>query len=249
MMEPLPLILPGVSLFVCLAWLAQSQGALAPWIAGAAGGLLLLVLLVLGVGVIWSQARARVRRDHARERRWQWGEEPRPLEGQPAALDEEWKRLGYAPLGFLREESRPGGTAVYLHVYLHPELPIYALTEVVGTTGTPSLVSFWEGGGHLLTTAAPPPVGGVPPSDARAPRLVQLRVAGTPTALDGQHVGTVRAWTGGNRRPLPHTREALPGYLEADHRRLAEQLEAIGWLPLPAFLRSLAGQHPGVLRF
>ncbi|HEU4752507.1 MAG TPA: hypothetical protein VFU47_05310, partial [Armatimonadota bacterium] len=199
-------------------WLALAIGAL------LAGGLLLLArtwlalpaaVLLLALPVVlsgWLQTRASLARHFARqpEIRWASGDEPQP---EPE-IESELQELGYEPAGSLWVEGAVS------RVYLHRELPVYVLAARVpgqrkGMLCT--LHSFFEEGGWLVTASYPFPELFSAGLGQAAPRLAQYRPSGTPTALDGQHVGTVRAWAAGKRRPLPAAAEALPGYLRADH--------------------------------
>ena len=172
-------------------------------------------------------------------------------------MDAELRGLGYQPAGFLARTD-PGESLSA--VYLHQSLPIYAFLEIRPcargeTRVLPRLESFVEGGGRLTTTVAPD----VGPEMGRftawvvtgGPRLLEIRAwgPGTPSALDGQHAGTLKAWTAGKRRGLPAERETLIPYLVEDHERLGERLRAAGWLPFPTYLRALFGTPAGVLKF
>jgi len=163
-----------------------------------------------------------------------------------AELDQEWRELGYQPLGTLRAE---GASDTYDAIYAHPTLPVYGAISVRPDRAVPYALSFWEGGGTLLTTALPLAEARAATIDTGTPRLVQLRVGGRPLALDGQHVGTVKAWALGKRTALPATREALVGYLVEDYGRVHAALKSGRAVPLAGYLRALTGRPERVLTF
>jgi len=243
------LILTGV-----VAWLLAFQILRA---ARDLGAVLLLtpVALVTAVGpvlvVTWLLNRALVRQFYSEGFTLQWRDGPPDLPGAARSLDGELQELGYTLVGAL--ERRESGLLTW--VYLHRELPIYALLLPSGQQRGTYLVtacqldSFFEGGGRLSTTTNVALARFSSIVETGVPRLVQLRPNGKPLALDGQHQGTVKAWMAGGRQPLPATREALIGYLEADRGRQQESLARVGWLPFPVFLRWMSRRLPGVLRF
>jgi hypothetical protein len=162
--------------------------------------------------------------------------------------EKELRALGYRRLGYLAKAD--DGYATWA-IFNHPGHPTYALLTAESIRGgrrvVLSLESFWEGGGRLTSTSA-----SIPRFEAgleTEPRLVQLRIAGTATALDGQHVGTLRAWQGGGREPLPATKEALPDYLATTHQAHRRQGEKNGWLPLGVYTQVLFRHPPRTLRF
>lgn len=212
--------------------------------------LLLFLLIVAGLLVLglvgWKKEQARVARLHAHPPAREWAPGWRELSGAAAELDREWRDLGYEPLGTLLVE---GGEDRYEAIYTHPTLPIYGAISVRPDRAVPYALSFWEGGGTLLTTALPLAEARAAALDTGTPRLVQLRVAGRPLALDGQHVGTVQAWALGKRTALPATKEALAGYLNDDYGRVHAALKSGKAVPFPAYLRSLAGRPERVLTF
>jgi hypothetical protein len=211
----------------------------------------LVILLVNAAALLigWSRARGAVRAAYQRPTRWSWTDEPpAPLDGRSAEVDADWQALGYHRIGCLRQ----GETGCpFLLVYTHATLPAYAVVLAGrGPAQSPvsSAWSFFDGGGRITTTGSRmAALTAWLPSEA--PRLVQLRPGGSPKALDGQHVGTLSAWSAGGRQPLPATKEALIPYLEADERAMAAALAAAGWLPLPHYLRYLVGAPAGVLEF
>lgn len=214
---------------------------------------LLLVVLALAILPAWLKTCRALAEYYGREVRYRWLEGPPVEPGEKsAAYTAELEGLGYSEAGWLQ----PEGSVVFFRVLIHRELPIYALlAHAADSSGVyavvPQLESFLAGCGRVSTTGSPDFGRMTGSAGTEAPRLVQLRVRGpvTPTALDGQHVGTVRAWLAGGRELLPAGREALPGYLEQDHRCLGAALERAGWVRLPAFLRAMAGRAPGVLPF
>lgn len=234
-----------------VAALAAPFVALLLWSRTAA-----VVLAAAGAAVVllrWRAMRDAVREHVSAAPPLAWSDARVPLQaGQAADYDRSLRELGYRPAGSLSasEQGRPR-TALYVH----PELPVFVRMEAEErpAPGAVSLLqfdSFFEGGGRLSTCssrirARVLALGGA----AEGPRLAQLRVDGAPVALDGQHLGTVRAWMAGKRRPLPAQAELLPRYLEEDHRRLLERLRLIGWLPFPVYLRWQVREPPGVLTF
>jgi hypothetical protein len=193
----------------------------------------------------WTRLRAMIREQFSASPTLCWSDGAPPLEGTAAEYDRSLQTLGYERAGTLDHS----GTATA--VYVHHQLPIYARMEL-GPGGSVPLLqldTFVEGGGRLTTCSSRFLARVFAMAQGEAPRLAQLRVNGTPVALDGQHVGTVRAWTAGKRRALPATREALLGYLEQDDPRLRDRLRELGWLPFPVYLRWQAGDPPGVLTF
>jgi len=194
----------------------------------------------------WRQTQRIVRQAMSAPVELEWSGSTAPIdEVRAQALDAELAELGYQRVGAL---SRRDGAAGRQAVYLHPTLPIYAVLQH-GTGGEPAaqLDSFFEDGGRLTTTAARD-YGRFSAGAATGPRLVQLRVGGSPRALDGQHVGTLKPWITGKRRPLPLDPEALPRYLEADRRHMREALAA-DRLSFPDYVRALYGFPKGVLKF
>jgi hypothetical protein len=214
------------------------------------------VLLAILPGILagWWKAREALKAHYAQPLRLEWADRPSlSLEGKAGEMDAELQSLGYLPAGFLVGTAPEERVA---HVYTHQHLPIYAFIEIARDGrgqyhAAPQLETFLEGGGRLSTTASPyfgRFTAGIP---SEAPRLVELRAwgPGTPTALDGQHVGTLKAWTAGKRRALPATREALIGYLSEDHQRIRGSLQSVGWLPLGVYLKALFGTPKGILKF
>jgi hypothetical protein len=212
---------------------------------------LLFVLAVL-VGLIglalagWKREQNRVARYHSRPPARGWENGWRAPSGAAEELDREWRELGYLPLGTLRIEGQPPS---YEAIYAHPTLPIYGAISVQPDRAVPYALSFWEGGGFLLTTALPLAEARAAALDTGTARLVQLRVAGRPLALDGQHVGTVKAWALGKRTALPATREALVGYLADDYGRVHTALKSGRAVPFNGYVRGLAGRPERVLTF
>lgn len=214
-----------------------------------------LLLLVAALAVIpaWLKTRRALAEYYGRDVAYRWLEAPPVEPGEKSAAQAaELEALGYAAAGWLQ----PEGSAVFFRVLTHGELPIYALlAHAADASGVylvaPQLESFLTGCGRLSTTGSPDfgrMTGG---AATEGPRLVQLRALGpvTPTALDGQHAGTVRAWLAGKREFRSATAEALPGYLAEDHRCMRAALERAGWVSLPGFLRAMAGRPAGVLPF
>jgi hypothetical protein len=224
------------------------------------GGLLLLLtrnLLLIPVALLvvmlpplafgWYDARRSVRE-------WCLHPPARRIEPlTPGSLlphDEELRQLGYQPA----QATLHGGEALW-SIYLHEALPIYALALIHPDPREPAgptlrLETFFEGGrlttldrlGHEAFTAA---------AETGGPRLVQLRDwgPGTPTALDGQHVGTLKPWIGGKRRVLPARTEELVAQLQADEAAVRSALQARGWVRLGDFVRAVARRPWGVLKF
>jgi hypothetical protein len=211
--------------------------------------LLLPVALAAGlVGFLvagWKSERERIARWHATPPRRTWAP-MRSLEGLAGELDREWQELGYVPLGLLRRDESPDR---FDAVYAHPSLPVYGLIDVRPGQAIPSALTFWEGEGTLITTAAPLPEARAAAVDTGTPRLVQLRVGGRPLALDGQHVGTVKAWALGKRTALPATREALIGYLSDDYRQISTTLKHGRAMTFAGYLKALAGRPERILTF
>jgi hypothetical protein len=198
----------------------------------------------------WRMARRQIRNYLRQREPFEWIEAAPPVTPGFAELDGELHGLRFQCVGTLR---RATPSAVAFAVYVHETLPIYAQVGCfrewgVGLSTVTQLDSIFEGGGRLCTTTAPTStllVGAL----TDAPRLVQLRPKGRPTALEGQHVGTLKAWIAGGRVPLPATREALIDYVESDLHRIRETVRRNGSLSYLAFLRWLIGRPPGVLRF
>lgn len=207
--------------------------------------LVVAVALVVLVLVGWKREQARVTRLHAYPPSREWAEAWRIPSGAAAELDQEWRDLGYQPLGTLVGDSADQ----YEAIYAHPTLPIYAAISVRPDRAVPYALSFWEGGGTLLTTALPMDEARAAAIDTGAARLVQLRVAGRPLALDGQHVGTVKAWALGKRTPLPASKEALVGYLGDDYGRVHAALKSGLAVPFSTYIRALTGRPERVLTF
>lgn len=210
------------------------------WPLLAAVGLAILVLAG------WKREQGRVARFHARPPSREWEREWRVPEGPAAELDREWRELGYLPLGTLQVD---GPAESYEAVYAHPTLPVYGVISVCPERAVAYAQSFWEGGGSLLTTALPLSEARAAALDTGTARLVQLRVAGRPLALDGQHVGTVKAWALGKRTALPATREALVGYRVEDYGRVHAALKAGRAVPFSGYVRAVAGRPERVLTF
>ena len=219
-------------------------------VALAVNPLLLLLLAAVGLIVLvlagWRRELARVARLHSRPPSRNWEKAWQAPSGMAAELDQEWRELGYQPLGTLRAE---GASDTYDAIYAHPTLPVYGAISVRPDRAVPYALSFWEGGGTLLTTALPLAEARAATIDTGTPRLVQLRVGGRPLALDGQHVGTVKAWALGKRTALPATREALVGYLVEDYGRVHAALKSGRAVPLAGYLRALTGRPERVLTF
>lgn len=210
------------------------------WPLLAAVGLAILVLAG------WKREQGRVARFHARPPSREWERGWRAPAGPAAELDQEWRELGYLPLGTLRVD---GPAESYEAIYAHPTLPVYGAISVRPDRAVPYALTFWEGGGSLLTTALPLAEARAAALDTGTARLVQLRVAGRPLALDGQHVGTVKAWALGRRTALPATREALAGYLAEDYGRVHAALKSGRSVPFQDYVRGLLGRPARVLTF
>jgi len=208
--------------------------------------LLAVVLLMVLALIGWKREQGRVARFYSRPPSREWASGWRTPSGPAADLDREWRDLGYQPLGTLRVEGSPDR---YESVYAHPTLPIYGAISVRPDRAVPYVLTFWEGGGSLLTTALPLAEARAAALDTGTPRLVQLRVAGRPLALDGQHVGTVKAWALGKRTALPATREALVGYLADDYGRVHAALKSGRAVPFPGYLRGVMARPERVLTF
>lgn len=215
------------------------------------------VPLTLSVGLAgvlhyyWQGLRDAVRNAYSRPLRWRWINEPADLGEDGAQADAEWRGLGYTLLGTLQGEDENGGLSTNA-VYAHPELPVYVrVWQQRNPAGKSRLaaqmVSFFPEHGRLSTTSFPGIGLFTAGVSSPGPRLIQYRYWGTPTALDGQHLGTLQAWMAGKRQPLPATREALPGYLEDDFAWMRETLEASGWLPLGLYVQSLFRKPKGTL--
>lgn len=216
---------------------------------------LFVACLSLGMAALallgWSQARASVRASFEKPLPVHWlAAPPIPTEKIPRGFHEELLGLNYHPLGWLGCEMRGSATAVYAHA----ELPIYVLLTLrfqadAVEVETLQFESFFAQSVRLITTTDRDFAYAAAGVRNPGVRLFQLREHGTPTALDGQHVGTVRAWMVGKRVPLPAERERLLTYLEADQSALREQLRANGWVSLPGYLLGLFGRRRGILRF
>jgi hypothetical protein len=213
----------------------------------------LLVVVLAGVIPTWLRTRSALRRNYEQPVSYRWLDEPPLTPGEKSeALRHELEGLGYQEVGWMAEADSP----LFFHVSAHEELPIYALLGHASDSSgvfrvVPHLESFLPGCGRLTTTGSQEFGRMTGAAVTEGPRLVQLRAWGpiTPTSLDGQHTGTVRAWLAGGRKFYPATHEALPQQLADDHRCLGEHLARAGWLPLPAFLRAMAGKASNVLRF
>ena len=221
--------------------LASAASAVSPLLAPVvvAAGLALFILAG------WRSERERIARWYAKPANRVWSEWQSPS-GVAAELDREWRELGYQPLGILR---RAGDPQRHNLVYAHPSLPVYALIDVREAETIPYALSFWEGDGTLLTTAAPMAEARAAALETGSPRLVQLRVGGRPLALDGQHVGTVKAWALGKRTALPATRDALIGYLDADYRQVSAAIKNGHAMSFGGYLKALAGRPERILTF
>lgn len=215
------------------------------WLLLPITALLVMVALLLSWRLEWR----RLRRRYSEAPRYRWSDGWREPSGDAADLHREWCELGYTPLGTLLGGDASAEGEAYTALYAHPELPIYAWTVVTRSGAIPQALTFWDGGGTLLTTAAPAREARLAALDTGTPRLVQLRVSGRPVALDGQHVGTVRAWALGKRAALPATREALLRYLEDDHRRVRDALAKGRPLPFLAHVKALLGRPERMLIF
>ncbi len=224
---------------------------------GVAGAVPLVVAFAVMVAFLlaWIKARTWVNRHFTAPLRLTWSREETALDGD-GEIGEELRGLGYAPVGTLTEREP---SVCVMSVYVHSSLPIYGLVvrdlEANGTHGKPAVVleSYFCGGERITTSGMRGAREAGALVETAVPRLVQYRVDGTATALDGQHVGTLKAWmssrSGGPRKPLPATREALIGYLEADHARVRKALEARGWVRPGTLLRLLIGQPRNSLGF
>lgn len=215
--------------------------------------ILLLVLALAALLPGWLRSRSALRDYYSRPLSYTWLEGPAVEPGpRSEEVHREFDGLGYEAVGWLAPESG----SVFFRVYVHQELPAYALVAHASDSAgvfavVPQLESFLPEGGRLSTTTSPDFGRLTGAAVTPGPRLVQLRNAGpgTPTALDGQHLGTLRAWQAGKREFLPASREALLAQLQADHVSMREALAQAGWLPLPEFLRAQAGKPTGVLTF
>lgn len=207
------------------------------------------LLLVSGLLVGWSVERRRLLAFYAKPPILRWSSAWRVPEGEGVSLDAEWREMGYEPLGTLLVGATPAPGGEYAAAYRHPSLPVFGLINVRGGTAVASALTFWEGGGVLVTTAAPAGEARAAAVDHGLPRLVQWRVGGRPPALDGQHIGTVRAWALGKRCALPATREALLSYLADDFQRVRVALTERGPLSFPDYLHILIGRPRRILSF
>ena len=213
-----------------------------------------LLAMVPAVLAAWWQTRKALAAHYGRPVRMRWLDAPPATPGETAdSLDTELRELGYEPMGWLAPE---GEGRSFFAAYTHGSLPSYALVAMAWDASgvfaaVPQMESFLPEGGRLSTTASPDFGRLTTAARTPAPRLVQLRAFGPPTAtaLDGQHTGTLKAWAAGNREFLPATRDALAEQLAADHQILGEALASAGWLPFPLYLRSLFGTPPGILKF
>lgn len=199
----------------------------------------------------WQVMRATVRTYYEKDFSYAWIDPPLAFSELPNGHHEELDGLGYQPAGFFHRVGQPDMPTA---VYVHRELPVYGLVGLKRSgeswsTAVLQFDTFYPDGSRLSTTTSKPFAYLSAGVKREATRLVQLRENGTPTALDGQHVGTVRAWLAGKRDPLPADPQRLFEYLEADRRRLRNTLRSCGWVPFGAFLRSLGGRRPGILRF
>lgn len=203
----------------------------------------------------WRKADRILRRRFSGALALQWVNAPAfspgpEVEARVAALQAELQGLAYRPAGFLADSRDPN---IYYAVSVHETLPAYAFLMVARMAGraliVPYLLSFFEDGGRITTTASRHVGGYTAGLDTGAPQLLQLRDGGTPTALDGQHMGTLKAWIAGGRRPVPAAREALLETFGQEHERLRAAFHASGGLSLAAYVRALFGTPPGVLRF
>ncbi len=207
----------------------------------------LLVLYLVG----WQAMRAAVRSYYEKELSYTWIDPPLAYSDLPRGYHEELEGLGYHPAGFLQ---RKGLADMQTAVYVHRELPIYVLVglERSGDSWATAVLqfdTFYPDGSRLSTTTSKTFAHLSAGVKGETTRLVQLRETGSPTALDGQHVGTVRAWLAGKRDPIPANPDRLIEYLEQDRRRLRDTLRSSGWVPFPAFLQTVLGRRPGILRF
>lgn len=132
-----------------------------------------------------------------------------------AAQLDELERLGYRLLGAVRRADGHGASFL---VYAHSSLPTYVFVGTSDGDGRSvfRFESFFADHGRLTTVSSPQADFYVPCSRVSSPRLTQRRPWGTPTALDGQHTGTLKAWMAGGRRALPASRELLLPYLEEE---------------------------------
>lgn len=180
-----------------------------------------------------------------------WIEPPAapPADDELGELSRELEALSYQTAGCLRLGGR---RADLVNVYVHPEMPVFACLihnhDEPGASVEVRLITYFEEEGQVLTTSALETAALSALAARSDPRLVQLRRAGTPGALHGQHTGSVQAWIAGGRVPLPAERDRLPSYLEAD-RRLYQEAHGARGLSFSQFLRALAGRPEGVLRF
>ncbi len=246
-MRRLAVFLVGVVylvLVVALALRVRSAGLLA--------GLPLVLLFGVAAGIVrgWLAQRELIRRRAGLPHTLEWADSPVPDEPEWRAVDEEARGLGYQHAGvLLRAEP-----ASLTHVYIHQALPIYLLTAPDGLPEDSSdrliqLESFFDDGARITTTTSAAYALTASAARLGVPRLVQLREEGTVTALDGQHVGTVKAWMAGGREALPARHETLLAYLAQDRQQLAAALEHAGWLPFGTYLEWLVRRPHGVLRF
>lgn len=215
-----------------------------------------LILLFLAVAALlpgWIRSRAALQAYYSKPLEYTWLEAAPVDPGRRGAeVHQELEGLGYGETGWLAPESR----ALFFRVYTHRELPIYALVAHASDASgvyavVPQLESFLPGGGRLSTTTSPDFGRLTGAASTGAPRLVQLRTQGpgTATALDGQHVGTVRAWLAGKREFIPVERDHLIRTLQDDHQAMRAALEQAGWLPIGEFIRAQAGRPTGMLTF
>lgn len=235
-------------------FLALPAGNPAPWQWALLIPLAVLAGVLPALAALWIRTRQAVQAYYTRPLRLQWLEQPPLPPGEPGEkLDAELQSLGYRPQGFMAPEE---GKGTFFRVYIHETLPIYALAALAYDasgvySAVPQLESFLGQGGRLSTTVSRDFGRLTAAAPAPQPRLVQLRAwgPGTATALDGQHVGTLKAWLSGKREFLPATREALIPYLTADHEWLRETLARAPWISFPYFLRAQFGTPKGVLKF
>jgi hypothetical protein len=200
------------------------------------------VCLLLALLAGWQMASYRVLDHYARPPRLVW--QPQPAE-TPHSWDAELRGLGYQPAGFLHTadaETPP------VAVYVHATEPAFAL---VGPAPEEiRMESFFAGGGRLSTVTSAGVERLAVGLQAGGPRLLQLRAwgPGTPAALDGQHLGTLRPWVAGRRQGLPAKPEKLAEYLAEDAAQVLTLLEQ-GGLPLRLYLKAALGSPAGVLKF
>ena len=237
----------GAAIAAVLAGVAVQRATGSWWLAPLP--VLLVPLAILPA--TWWVVRTKIRERYADPPCFTLTEAaPAPLEGEAAAYGRELQELRYRPAGFLVNDHVP---AAFSAIYIHEEHPIYALLTLQPGKGRPLLVlnleTFYEDGGRLTTTTDPYLARLLTSAGTGGPRLAQLRPAGRPLALDGQHVGTLKAWALGKRTALPAGGDALIGYIEADRARMREGINQPGWLPFPLYLRWLTSDPPGVLRF